>query len=91
MSKILIWSFFSSVPKTILISLGIFFSGYVRVYKYNGLSWNQVGSDVNPSDTEVNYLSVPSPVDDSVTSYGSGAKKNFTMGDLINQALEENK
>ena len=24
--------------------------------------------DVNPSDTEVNYLSVPSPVDDSVTS-----------------------
>ena len=30
-------------------------------------------------------------VDDSAESYGSGAKKSFTMGDLINQALEGNK
>ena len=40
-----------------------------------------------------NFLNIKllEDVDDSATSYGSGAKKNFTMGDLINQALEENK
>jgi len=30
-------------------------------------------------------------VEAPTSSYKSGSKKNFTMGDLINQALEENK
>ena len=30
-------------------------------------------------------------VEESSTSYKSGSKKNLTMGDLINQALEGNK
>ena len=29
-------------------------------------------------------------VEETSTSYKPGSKKNFTMGDLINQALEKN-
>jgi len=36
-------------------------------------------------------ISLMEEVDNSATSYQSGSKKNLTMGDLINQALEDNK
>jgi len=40
-----------------------------------------------------NFLSINlmEDVDESSTSYKSGSKKNLTMGDLINQAMEGNK
>ena len=40
-----------------------------------------------------NFLNIKllEDIDDSTTSYGSAAKRKFTMCDLINQAFEENK